>query len=583
MPFLDKPRFKSIRYKLIFGFLIVMLPLIAFLLYNNFYAIEVVRSQIAKSFSNLTALYMGQIDRNLEELDKYLYNLSAQNTDLLSLEFPEDRDPDQYYFAKIRLFNALTDDIANYPLADMFFVYSAANDELITTPYRGTEYAEHEARKADVNRFFNQEHYVSKQISRQWFVRQIHQTYYLSHIVPVSEGVFIGAWVRASNLMMPMSLIDLGEQGRTVLSTSEEQPMSDASFISQNGIDLALHNQPYNMTGTKDRYLVVGDRSSKGDFTLLALIPDRVILEQLPFLQRMGSVISIGAAVLMIAVLLGLRKVILLPINRIVTAMRRVQDGNLDVRIAQGSASMEFELMNATFNTMASQIKELKIHVYEEQLNLQRAELQYLHLQMKPHFFLNALNIIYNLAEVRDYSLIQDMSRSLVQHFRFMFRSNLSLVLLQDELEHTRNYLHIQELRFPGHVSFEIDYPESFVHASVPPLIIQTFVENTVKHAVTLDEPLLIRVRVEPIASSEGEEQYMKILIEDTGGGFPAQVLEQLQRGEDMGRREGEHIGVWNVQRRLGLLYQGKAKLLFYNGSTCGAVVEIHLPVRIQA
>jgi len=55
-----------------------MLQLIVFLLYNNFYAIEVVRNQIAKYFSNLTALYMGQIDRNLEELDKYLYNLSAQ-------------------------------------------------------------------------------------------------------------------------------------------------------------------------------------------------------------------------------------------------------------------------------------------------------------------------------------------------------------------------------------------------------------------------------------------------------------------------------------------------------------------------
>ena len=56
MPFFEKLLFKSIRFKLIFGFLIVMLPLIVFLLYNNFYAIEVVRNQIAKSYSNLTPI-----------------------------------------------------------------------------------------------------------------------------------------------------------------------------------------------------------------------------------------------------------------------------------------------------------------------------------------------------------------------------------------------------------------------------------------------------------------------------------------------------------------------------------------------
>src|SRR5690606_17602815 len=106
-------------------------------------------------------------------------------------------------------------------------------------------------------------------------------------------------------------------------------------------------------------------------------------------------------------------------------------------------------------------------------------------------------NIVYNLAKVKNYKLIMEMSNSLIDYFRFLFRSNTSFVRLQEELEHTRNYMHIQNLRFPEQLIWRLDAPDYLGDVPVPPLIIQSFVENSIKHAVTMEEPLQIDVRIE--------------------------------------------------------------------------------------
>src|SRR5690606_33314794 len=126
---------------------------------------------------------------------------------------------------------------------------------------------------------------------------------------------------------------------------------------------------------------------------------------------------------------------------------------------------------------MMDEIQRLRVNVYEEQLNKQREELQRLQLQVNPHFFLNSLNIVYNLAKVKNFNLIMEMTSALIQYFRFLFRSNTSFVKLKDELEHTRNYMNIQTLRFPEKLYCNVDAPIYLNDVPVPPLIIQSFVE----------------------------------------------------------------------------------------------------------
>ena len=214
-----------------------------------------------------------------------------------------------------------------------------------------------------------------------------------------------------------------------------------------------------------------------------------------------------------------------------VEAMRRIQGGNLELRMEADPTSNEFAIVDSTFNSMIARIRDLKIAVYEEQLNAQRAELKQLQLQIKPHFYLNSLNGIYHLAQMREYSLIQEMTQNLVDYFRYMIKTNASFVSLGDELRHVRTYHRIQEMRLAGEHRLFIDAPDEAMTASVPPLLVQTFVENSSKYGIEEDGSLRVSITVSLSATRE----------------------------------------------RLAILYHGQASLRFEN-TRPGALVEIDIP-----
>jgi two-component system sensor histidine kinase YesM len=566
--------FKSLRFKLIFGLLIIVVPLVAIMIYNNLYAIKVVRNQVTQSNKSLISLYMGQIDTNLEEVNKYLYNFAALETDLNVMELPKEQNLDQYTYAKIQLNNKLLKDLPNYKLMDTFFIYSLTNQDLLMVMSDQSNFNVQQATETKIIQIIQNQRDKAETTDNEWFSTKSGDDYFLTRVIKYGT-IYIGARVNVNKLMVPLNLIDLGSNGKALLITESYQAMTHQAFVEENQIDLNYAGEDYKLTGDNKKFLVSGEKSAKGGFGLIAVIPDSVILENLPFLRRIVTFISMGALVLLPLIVFLLRKTILTPINRIIMAMRRIEGGNLDVRLTDNPSVLEFEIMNQSFNHMLSQIQELKVNVLEEQLNLQKAELQHLQLQINPHFFINSLNIVYNLAQVKDYNLIQEMTLCLVEYFRFMFRSNLIFVTLKDEIEHVHNYLRIQEMRFPQNLTYDLFVSGKLMEGLIPPLVIQTFVENTIKHAVSMDKQVHIEISIH----LEGNNK-IKIRVQDTGGGFPKDVLSSLQMNIDMGNKDGNHIGIWNVQRRLHLLYQEQAQITFSNGVNQGAVIEILIPLQ---
>ncbi|NOU98561.1 sensor histidine kinase [Paenibacillus planticolens] len=552
---------KSIRFKLIVGFLLLVIPLQLLLIFDNYYGMKVVREQVANSNRHLVALYMDQIDRNLEEIDKYLRTMVAFENDLIKLDISAKVNSDEYFLAKINLFNKLERDIHTYKEMDYLFIYSSVNKELITNQPSDATIEQLKKIQSGIIQMLREREGFQKKDFEKWFPYQINEDYYIVKIQKIGD-VYIGAWVKASKLMIPFDLLDIGPEGKSLLVTENLIPMIDNASITD-----------------KNDYLQVSTHSKQGNFSLLFLIPYSVILEHLPFLQHLWYLVILGALMILPIFYIFLRHIILLPINRIVEVMRRVRDGNLDQRVKQYPVSFEFELMNDVFNSMVSEIKALKITVYEEQLFIQKAELKYLQLQINPHFFLNALNTIYNLAQFQNYQLIQDMSEYLINYMRFMFQNNLEFVKLEDEIAHTRNYLQIQAMRFQEGFTYQINGDESLSQALIPPLIIQTFVENTIKHAITMEEPIQLTVDME---LCEDQEPYLCITIRDTGKGFSEEALVKWQSEVDLAHENNGYIGIWNARRRLRLLYQSRAKLIISNHPDGGAMVVVRLPFVLE-
>ncbi|NTV90831.1 MAG: two-component sensor histidine kinase, partial [Clostridiales bacterium] len=145
----------------------------------------------------------------------------------------------------------------------------------------------------------------------------------------------------------------------------------------------------------------------------------------------------------------------------------------------------------------------------------------------------------------------------------------------------TTNYLRIQELRFPKRFTWSLEAPEELMDYTVPPLIIQTFVENSIKYAFSMSGMIHISAAVSLPEKDSGK--LLRIVVRDTGGGFDSKVLERLDAGMTIKDEKGEHIGIWNIKKRLGLLYPGNAGIRLSNDEEGGAVVEIMLPACEEA
>ncbi|MEH7418043.1 histidine kinase [Neobacillus drentensis] len=566
-----KPIFNSLLLKLFLSVFFIIGPLIVVHIVNNYYAVEVIRSQVAQSNKNMLNIYMDQIDKGLEGVGKYIFQMTQNNTDLYFLQYNATLDPNDYEEAKIRLFNTITNQSYLYTSIDSIFIYSKAYNDLLFTQNSSDDYfARYEARD-EIYQLL--EKHPEELSEGRWNIWKGKSNYYLIQYYNVN-GVYVGAWVNMDKLITPFKYIDFGDTGRALLATSNLEPITNKTFIKQEKIDLTIKQKKYVITGENNRFVLMKKKSSQANFYLAALIPEKEILEKLPFLQRISSLITFLAVLFLLFFIFIMRKVFLQPINQIVSAMKKLRKGDLDIRLPANRNSTEFRVMNGTFNHMVSEIKDLKINVYEEKLNLQKAELKHLQLQINPHFFLNSLNIIYNLATVKDFAVIQEMAKCLANYFRFMCRSNSYFVSLVDELKHTENYLKIQQLRFPESFKYYIESPPEFLKCKIPPLVIQTIVENSIKHAFNLDDPLDIFI----VVMKDDDPKYLNIKIQDTGEGFPEDVLCSLKLDKSLTNEEGERMGIWNIKQRLSLLYHEKADILFFNEMGRGATVQIRIP-----
>ena len=563
----------SLQTQIVLLFIILVLPAILMLVYYNFYAYALIRDQVANSNKDLLKMYLNTVDKGLEDVDTYLYNMVARESDLLFLDRMEQTDPEIYNLARIRLFNKLSTDLNNYAQADLLFIYSEKNDDLLSVESKSLQLEHTRELKKQLYSILIQ---GTKPPDNEWMLFNNNESSFIYRSIKYG-GVYIGAVTRIDKLMAPFKSTDLVNVGNVLLVDGDYNPVINELEVHQDGIQIRPSEELYYMTGDKKQFMLVNQKSSRGNFSVYSAIPEEQIMKNMPYPRHLVMLVVVGTVIILPIVYFFMRKFVLVPMHRIISAMRRIRSGDIEARIPPLVLSNEFLIVNETFNSMMDQIKELKIYVYEEQLSKQRAELKHIQLQVNPHFFLNSLNILYHLAEVKNYKLIQEMSLSLVQHFRFIFRSNMNFVLLKEELEHTRNYLTIQQLRFPDRLSFSIEMEESLSASVIPPLVCQTFVENCIKYAVSMDSKTYISIQV---YTEEDNPAFMWIEIKDTGKGFSADILEKLQHHIDLADERGSRIGIQNARNRLRLLYKNQEiSLIFANDKQQGAIVKIRLPI----
>ena len=158
-------------------------------------------------------------------------------------------------------------------------------------------------------------------------------------------------------------------------------------------------------------------------------------------------------------------------------------------------------------------------------------------------------------------------------HIRFMFRNNLSCITLDEEIMHLEQYINLQNLRFQNQIFLFIDCPKELFSCLVPPFIIYTFAENTIKHVASIDRLTDMYIKITQ------DEYLLHIIFEDNGPGFSQNFLDTHAEQLAEEPTDSYHIGINNLMRVIEILYGDAASIHFANATPQGVSIDIRIPI----
>lgn len=542
---------------------IMILPITLWLIIFNIYTVyEVSKGNRSQNYEDRLSLIVHRIESDLAQTEAFMIPF-INNTDFKILGYHTSQD---------RLFDASQQVISLYdPLKTVnsnisgILIYSSPNDyyRINVDNYVNSnvfvKYLKQTLTKTDA--------YHSK-----WYIDMIGGSQYFIRIMHV-KGAYQMCFINTDKFLKSC----LG-------SISEEEAITvitDHYTLKQQVDDIFQEKALNRLKEKNSAFLNVSGVSyifTKAYSQYLNL--DFVYAAPYHFIISITQIILILVSIMLMVILIPLgtlkfRKTCLLPLDALTDTMNHIKGGNMNERCSVDSNIDEYQQLGNAFNEMLEQIENLKIDSYEKTLEAQKTELQYRHMQIRPHFFLNCLKTLYGLAECRDYVRLQELILAFSVYFRGIFGSS-QMLSIQEELILVNNYITLQTSTSIMKLSYKEKMDPRTKDYMIPSLMILTFVENSIKHGRSFDIPLTICVSVNLI---EGDGMnYLNISISDNGPGFQNDELYKLNSGCDLEYADGTHIGISNIKKRCHLIYGEEATITFMHSN--GAMIELFLPIK---
>jgi len=271
--------------------------------------------------------------------------------------------------------------------------------------------------------------------------------------------------------------------------------------------------------------------------------------------------------------------ILLFVANSITSPIRKLQKEMVEIESLNYQTALQSEIvgtsevveLNHSFNQMMGRITELTSAIVAEKEEQRKSELKALQNQINPHFLYNTLDSIIAMIDKGENEKAENMIVALSKFFRISISKGRNIIPLPNEIEHARNYLLIQKMRFGDSFSFTIDVAPGLEKYYVVKLILQPLVENSIGHGLKEDEEGHIAIR----AYEEGD--FIKFDIQDNGYGMTPEKVEELVKSlNDDTVYQG--VGLKNVYQRIRIYYGDKANVLIHSEEDVGTTVTIVIP-----
>ena len=245
------------------------------------------------------------------------------------------------------------------------------------------------------------------------------------------------------------------------------------------------------------------------------------------------------------------------------------------VQLKDADSQDEIGELIDTYNYMSRKIQQLMDDQAKAAENLRIAEFDSLQAQINPHFLYNTMDMISWLAQQGKSDEVTEVVRRLSRFYRLTLSRKQELTTIADEAEHVTIYIELQNIRFNNGIDFIMDIPDYLMEYSMPKLIFQPLVENSIIHGIMEKEEKTGSI----VLTGWMEDEDIVLLLSDAGVGIDPDILPKFLDGTFHNpQSKGSNVAVYNTHRRLQILYGERYGLSFSSTKGQGTEVQIRIP-----
>lgn len=555
--------------------IIFTIPINILLIYYSQDRVEQSKQAIVEDNTAWLRVYAGTIEEQMQQIDNYIKTLQTENffyQQMSDEAFTKD-DPD-LFAVQNQLILELRNGVASNNIVSSITAYFEPSDTYLNRDNLGLE--KNRVIDAVLTIFDRDNIEQGLRLGNHWDYFEIDNDVYL----------YASYWTKTSCCIVTISVNELLFNLEWGSDTSDYK-----YYLSLQGAKLKEYNQPIELLEEQqydiDSHQIYRDGQQYYNSAvqinglglyLVVLISEGNLNQRIPDLTKTLLTVSILTCFVGPIISLIFLFMVEKPLKLLNAGMEEVRKGHVSYRIPiKKNSHNEFDELNMHFNVMLDDLERMKLQLYEQEIDRQKIQLRYLNQQIRPHFILNALNIIYMYGDA-EFSVAKKMVIYLTKYFRYLINLNSDYVLLCEEMEHVENYLSIQKMRYPNRFEYFVEWEESLQYTKIPAVVIQTFVENSIKYGFEKGKIMFIFV-----LAKLTDKGTICITVADTGKGFESEQLEKINEFLKT-RKYNENLGsgIQNVVNRLAILYGEDFELNIFNDSDGGAHMTLDIPFALE-
>lgn len=315
-------------------------------------------------------------------------------------------------------------------------------------------------------------------------------------------------------------------------------------------------------------------RIKNTDWYMVAVMPANPIMKKSTHIICNFLLIYIAFLLIAFIIASGLSHSMTRRLSLVVNQMAKVRF-EPPVELKDADSQDEIGELIDTYNYMSRKIQQLMDDQAKAAENLRIAEFDSLQSQINPHFLYNTMDMISWLAQQGKSDEVTEVVRRLSRFYRLTLSRKQELTTIADEAEHVTIYIELQNMRFDNGIDFIMDIPDYLMEYSMPKLIFQPLVENSIIHGIMEKEEKTGSI----VLTGWMEDEDIVLLLSDDGVGIDPDILPKFLDGTFHNpQSKGSNVAAYNTHRRLQILYGEHYGLSFSSTIGEGTEVQIRIP-----